>query len=284
MIKKSSGKFDGGSVFAYDFYGVADLRSFLTNTPIGSCFTENSHLETDHKFQSCLTRTWQEAEQLLDRGCPEIAEKITRYVCRSQAIERRSALCRQQAGFAPAVASWLCGDPQSMYGYKPTARKARVIDVYMTVDFGYTVAPAEIIRAQSRSLSLIRSLEQAGLAVNLWAVSAMRSEPRSKNILLHCLRLKSSTERLNILRLSYPLCHPSFLRRHIFAAIEHTPEANTTKTARNYGYVLGNSLVLKAIMVVKKNGENTIIIPATLEEEELKAILKKQNCDLAVTP
>lgn len=274
--------------YAFDFFSVADMRDYIATMPLGSRYATRREgpvsQQTDpHYVKFSGSASYDEAEKMLDYGCPEIAEKLAKIACKAKKIELKSAFARQQAGFVPVVASWLCGDPQSMLAVKRQRRQARVIDAFFCVDFNYTVPAAEIIRSQSRGLSVVRALEESGLRVNLWALMCNHKTLRGGKDLEFAfyLRLKKAEEKLNILKLSYPLCHPSFLRRHSFALLEHTVAANVSEFVNGYGACINNDDLIDFVKKTKKIGKNAIILPAELNDKKFYNFLEKQNCNFA---
>lgn len=267
-----------GDHYAFDFYSVPDMRDYITTMPLGRHYEERSHETSRARTKFTGTSSYKAAEALLDYGCPDIAEKLAKTVCKAQKIELKNSFVRQQAGFVPVVASWLCGDPQSMLAVKRQRRQARVIDVYMCCSYSCGISAEAIIRAQSRALSMVRGLEESGLRVNLWAFFAVVGSGRE---FAFYLRLKKAEEKLNVLKLSYPLCHPSFLRRHFFALLEHTAAADTEVLSHNYGHPLHDDALLELAGKTKKIGENVIVFPAETDDRKFYAFLKKQNCEFA---
>lgn len=266
-----------GDHYAFDFYSVSDMRDYIATMPLGRHYEERSHGTSRARAKFTGTSSYKAAEQLLDYGCPDIAEKLAKTVCKAQKIELKNSFVRQQAGFVPVVASWLCGDPQSMLAVKRQRRQARVIDVYMCCSYSCGISTAAIVKAQSRALSAVRGLEESGLRVNLWVFFAVAGSGRE---FAYYLRLKKAEEKLNVLKLSYPLCHPSFLRRHFFALLERTAAADTEDLSYNYGRPLSDAL-LDAVGKTKKIGENAIVFPAEVNDRKFYAFLKKQNCEFA---
>lgn len=265
-----------GDHYAFDFYSVPDMRDYIAAMPLGRHYEERSHETSRARAKFTGTSSYAAAERLLDYGCPDIAEKLTKTVCKAQKIELKNSFVRQQAGFVPVVASWLCGDPQSMLAVKRQRRQARVIDAYVCCSYSCNISTDAIIKAQSRALSLVRGLEESGLRVNLWVFFAVAGSGRE---FAFYLRLKKAEEKLNILKLSYSLCHPSFLRRHFFALLERTAAADIESLSCNYGRPLHDDALLELVGKTKKIGENAIVFPAEVSDRKFYAFLKKQNCE-----
>lgn len=277
-----------GDHYAFDFFSVADMRDYIATMPVGSRYAAlrkgiNSQRTDPWYVDFSRSASYAEAEKMLDYGCPEIAENLAKVVCKTQKIELKNSFVRQQAGFVPVVASWLCGDPQSMLTVKRQRRQARVIDVVFCVVFDCHVSAADIIRGQSRGLSVVRALEESGLRVNLWvAMCSCKMLRGGGNLeLAFYLRLKKAEEKLNVLKLSYPLCHPSFLRRHSFALTERTAAANVPEFTSGYGACISNCDLIDFVKKTKKIGENAIVLPAELNDNIFYEFLKKQNCEFA---
>lgn len=288
MMKAYHVKSDRCEHYAFDFFSVVDMREYIATVPMGSLYAAQHKGPASQQIDSSYTRfagsaSYDDAEKMLDYGCPEIAEKLAKIACKAQKIELKNSFVRQQAGFVPVVSSWLCGDPQSMLTVKRQQRQARVIDVYFCIDFNCNISAAEIIRSQSRGLSVVRALEESGLRVNLWVMMCCHKTLRSQKNLefVYYIRLKKAEEKLNVLKLSYPLCHPSFLRRHSFALLERTAAANVPEFVNGYGACISNYNLIDFVKKTKKIGENAIILPAEVNSKTFYDFLKKQNCEFA---
>ena len=88
-----------GDHYAFDFYSVPDMRDYIATMPLGRHYEERSHGTSCARTKFTGTPSYKAAERLLDYGCPDIAEKLAKTVCKAQKIELKNSFVRQQAGF-----------------------------------------------------------------------------------------------------------------------------------------------------------------------------------------
>ena len=89
------------------------------------------------------------------------------------------------------------------------------------------------------------------------------------------VKIKSSNERLNPLKVSYPLVHPSFLRRHIFAVQERLSDIEGTygrymdmSSADLEEYTgLKNVVFIKTKDYVRRQNESYDMIRSDIEKQ-----------------
>ena len=117
-----------------------------------------------------------------------------------------------------------------------------------------------------KTLQIINKLESQGYRCNLnvfWCISekSLRYSLNCKIIAVK-IKVKSSSEKLNISKLAFPLVHPSMLRRLLFRFIEVYP--NVTKGFFGcYGYPVMDEIMKNANF--HKNGE--YYLPAFIKKD-----------------
>ena len=79
------------------------------------------------------------------------------------------------------------------------------------------------------------------------------------------IKVKNSTEKLNISKLAFPLVHPSMLRRLLFRFLEVVPKAS-----KKYVYAYGRPVYANTIKKYTK--ENEYVLPEKINEVD------KINC------
>ena len=91
--------------------------------------------------------------------------------------------------------------------------KRKHIDIYYNSAILSRVSTDEIFNRGAITLCLVEILENMGFSVDL-NIFTMSEE--SNQIHYAKFNLKNNSERMNIQKLYFPLCHPSFLRRLVF--------------------------------------------------------------------
>lgn len=131
-------------------------------------------------------------------------------------------------GVIPNVGAYLTGDPRNMMNITTRRVKAqsKVLNLVVCVTVHGGVSSDTIIEINGKILQNVIELERSGYNVNLYVVDTTTYKKHESTIIM--VKLKSSNERLNLLKVSYPLVHPSFLRRHIFAVQERLSDIEGT--------------------------------------------------------
>ena len=173
--------------------------------------------------------------------------------------KKRNKQFNDYIGFAPDVKAYLEGNPLSMLNKKSEARKK--VNVYMNTSFYGNTSKEAIFNRGAIVLSMIEILENMGFSVDLHLF-----EMSTVDTMMHFsdFVLKSENERMNIQKLYFPLCHPSWIRRLNFRLIEVTPDI-TSSWSNGYGRPSDLSTMKKVIDLDK----NDIIIP-TIEELNIR--------------
>ena len=166
------------------------------------------------------------------------------------------------AGYQCSVPRYLQGIPTNMINKKSVAQKNKVITINKNCSYR-AMDSAETIRTESvKVLQLVNRMEKQGYRVNLNVIFG--SEKR--NTVVTKVRIKSSSQKLNIKQTAFPLVHPSMLRRIIFAVWERSEECSYGGFEYGYGRVCDNYALSKTL----NKGE--YLIPNVLSETEITDI------------
>lgn len=249
---------NGYQVMHYRFYSITEFITFLKSTPVCSkVFTHPQSIYGDFEFTQ--THSLEEAMNLCQFGYHqdfnqliELKIKLERYVKLSSKKQKQY---NDYIGYVPDVKAYLDGNPLSMLNKKNQSRKK--IDIYFNSSFSSKTSIEAIFNRGAIVLILIEMLENLGYSVDFHLFIMV-----AKNLQIHFSEfiLKRETERLNLQKLYFPLCHPSWIRRLYFRLVEETKEATDIWVP---GYGIPSDLVtVKKIMELKSND---IIIP-TIDE------------------
>ena len=213
----------GYRVMEYDFSSITEfiyyLDSHKANTDI---FGHNLSSETnDYNFTQ--TNSLEEAKNLCKFGCHKNFYKIVELKCTLEKYIKMAKFKNKQynyyVGYVPDVKAYLEGNPLSMLNKENPKR--RHVDIYYNSAILGNVSTNQIFNRGAITLSLLEILENMGFSVGLYIFTMS-----SSNDQIHYAKfqLKGPNERLNIQKLFFPLCHPSFLRRLVFRLREETPD------------------------------------------------------------
>ena len=216
-----------------EFDSLNEFESYITNTPLNDTFRWQKLSSTNGSYSFTQTQSYEEATKLLKDGWSSMAQEITKKlnVIKNQVVnEHVQKILYDVVGFQASVPRYLQGIPTSMVNKKLVPVKQKVITLDKDISYNASIKTEQIIEASVQTLQLIKKIEAQGIRVNLnlvWGVAAGDTKEVVK------IRLKSANERLNISKLSFPLVHPSMLRRLCFRYLEVAPTVTKPYT---WGY------------------------------------------------
>lgn len=200
------------------------FRSSCQNDYIYSSYNQTSDME-----RWCHTKSYEQADNLLLYGDKSLQEKIEasgvaqlRTQLKNQTTRRQ--LCSAVVGFAPNVPNYLAGAPTNMISVRQVRVKTPVMTFMYNTSVSSDTSAERIIAATAKLVCAIMTLEASGIRVNLYV-----GEVCTKNDTYCCwsVRIKDSGQMIDTLKMSYPLAHPSMLRRQWFRLLETTPDVPT---------------------------------------------------------
>lgn len=246
---------EGYNVMEYDFDSITEFINYIDNTPTNRDVWGRRELASqtgDYDF--CKTRSLEEAKELCKFGYHDRFEKLVelkntleKYIKMSN---NKSRQYNFYVGYAPDVKAYLEGNPLSMLNKQNPKRKH--IDIYYNSAILGGVSTDEIYNRGAITLSLVEIFENMGFSVglNIFTMSECDDQVHYAKF-----NLKRSGERLNIQKLYFPLCNPSFLRRLVFRLREETPDI-TYPWTDGYGKTSDDYTIRKIISLK----ENDIVI------------------------
>lgn len=239
----------GYDVMHYNFDSITEFIDYLESAPIKhEVFSTLASEDDDYDF--CKTRSLQEAKDFCKYGyhqdfekLKELKYKLEKYIKLSK---QKSKQYNYYVGYAPDVKAYLEGNPLSMLNKEYPKRKH--IDIYYNSAILGDVSSRQIFNRGAVTLSLVEILENMGFSVDL---NIFTMSSKENQIHYAKFNLKRSGERLNIQKLYFPLCHPSFLRRLVFRLREQTPDI---KGYWSHGYgETSNDYMIRQIIDLKQN-------------------------------
>ena len=116
------------------------------------------------------------------------------------------------------------------------AQKTPIINIFYEISLGGANDKNILFEGGKNLLAAVKTLEAQGIRVNLKIGDI--SFGKNKDALKMCsITIKKATQTLNPLLVSYPLTHPSFFRRHIFAWMETSTLTSASGWTNGYGYI-----------------------------------------------
>ena len=235
---------NGYKVMEYDFSSIASFLEYLDNTPTNtSVFRRLESHGNDYGF--CQTHSFDEAKDLCRYGCHKDFDRLVSLKYTLEKYIKMSRMKQKQynyyVGYVPDVKAYLEGNPLSMLNKENPKRKH--VDIYYNSAILGHVSTEQIFNRGAVTLSLVEILENMGFSVGLYVFTMS-----SCNGQVHYAKfgLKSPNERLNMQKLYFPLCHPSFLRRLVFRLREETPDI-TQPWSDGYGRTCDDRMIREII-------------------------------------
>ena len=219
----------GNKVISKRFNGTGELSRLLASAIVQPLFeseAKRSSFSTEKKYEKwAKTGSYEEADNLLLYGCRELGEKIeaagvSRTRAQLNSFQNKRKLTSCVVGFAPNVPAFLAGTPNSMINVKTIKVRQKVLSFMYNTSVSASVSAERIIKAAANVVSAIMIIEAGGVRVNVWAGEAF-SENGAPDCLWLC-KIKDAGQRMDTLKMSYPIAHPSMLRRQWFRLLETT--------------------------------------------------------------
>lgn len=171
------------------------------------------------------TESWDAAKRLLAYGDKEMEAKVNEAgVAKARAkisrVAKRKTFTTAIVGAVPHVPNYITGTPNAMITTKQVKTRKKVINLFYNAAFDSGVATDSIIKAAANVMAAVILIEAAGVKVNLYAgcISA-----KDNQLVSAIVKLKDSKQRLDVLKLCYPMVNPSWTRRHFIRFIDITP-------------------------------------------------------------
>lgn len=262
------------------FDSLGDLSKYIKSTPrtkhneAFSIKDSEAISASDTKF-TC-TESLAAADELLlkgyDAGVAALQNAVKKVKRNYKVV---TTIKNDVCGFIPNVGAYLTGNPRNMMNIttRRVNAQSKVINLVVCVTVHGGVSSDTIIDINGKILQNVIELERSGYNVNLYVVDLTTYKKHESTIIM--VKLKSSNERLNLLKVSYPLVHPSFLRRHIFAVQERLSDIEGTygrymdmSSADLEKYTgLKNVIFIKTVSYVRRQNESYDMIRSDIKKQ-----------------
>jgi len=242
---------NGKNVMEYNFDSITEFINYLDNTPTNTDIWGDGELHSnDSDYGFFKTSSLQEAKDLCKYGWHEDFDRLVELKLTLEKYIKMSSKKNKQynfyVGYAPDVKAYLEGNPLSMFNKENPRR--RHIDIYYNAAILSRVSTDKIFNRGAITLCLVEILENMGFSVglNIFTMSDYYSQVHYAKF-----NLKRNEERINVQKLFFPLCNPSFLRRLVFRLREETPDITCCWTD-GYG-TTSDDYTIRNIINLKEN-------------------------------
>lgn len=261
-IKKASKQ-----IRIFDFDSLNDFYNYITTTDINEAFKDKTLSSKENGFRFTGTESFEEAVDLFKHGWPDGSKNLTRKLNASSISVKPTMKSRTQknvAGYQVLVPNYLSGDPLNMINRKMVPVKQKVITISKSISYSAMIEKETIENESVKAMQIVKKIESQGMRVNLNLVFGVT---KNNMTILVKIRLKKSTEKVNVSKLAFPLVHPSMLRRLLFRFEEVVPGIDP---AFCYGY----GTPMKATEMKTYLEKDEYLIPPILgkEVEDIKSL------------
>lgn len=248
-------------IMEYTFDSITEFLDYLDVAPTNTKIWNGCSLKSKTGSSNfCRTESFEEAVELCKYGYHEDFQRLVglkisleKYI---KLTSKKNKQYNYYVGYTPDVKAYLDGNPLSMLNRENPTR--RHIDIYYNIGVPWQVTSGQIFNRGAITLNLVEILENMGFSVDLNIFDIGHEDK-----LIHYAKfnLKKSGERLNIQKLYFPMCHPSFLRRLLFRLEEVTPDI-TRDFTDGYGHAC-DDYTTRDVLDLKEN-DMVICLPSEM--------------------
>lgn len=214
-----------------EFESLLDFYNYINNTQYNSTFASSSYKSSQKVDDTDWhgTRTFDEATDLFRNGWTVGAQDLTKKLKLAETDKQVQTVAKNvlsMCGYQAIVPLYLNGVPNNMVNKKMVPIKQKVITINKALSASAAVSTQTLMNESIKCFQIIKKIESTGVRVNLNLMI-------STGHVMVKIRLKSSTEKLNISKLAFPLVHVAMFRRLYFKFIEVYP---TIPHSYKFGY------------------------------------------------
>ena len=199
--------------------------------------------------------SYEEARKLLTHGWSEKIELMKKSIKElSLGTADKISFKNDVVGYAPIVPNAILGLPQSMINNVRKPKKAKVVNIQISMDFNSGVNQDEIIKWGSNLVNKIINLENSGFRVKLEYIGSFQRDDSESGIHICRIPLKNEFQPLDLKRIMFPLCHSAMLRIIMFDWYERLPKA---KRLSGYGRALYSMSSSRAEFIISQINDSS---------------------------
>lgn len=210
--------------------------------------------ENDFRDEFTGTHSFGAAQTLMEEGDKDIQARLEKAGVAKTRTKIAKMMPKRKVfadvvGFMPHIPNFIAGVPTQMINCQEHYEPARVVDIYYNCSAGCGVDADDLILASSKFMSACMILEaKANIRLNIFVVEVAKSGHQA---IAPTIRIKTAGQQFNTLKMAYPMCHPSMLRRHMFRWLEVTPGL-AAHWESGYGIVVSNNKTATEMLRAEK--------------------------------
>lgn len=133
------------------------------------------------------------------------------------------------------MGKYLSGEPECMIDFRPVTltKVGRVVSIHVNNTYSGSTNADAVVKRGAAICALIDCIEKTGNVVEVFAESVISGRSSGGDILSYSVRVKASTDAMDMGKLLFAIAHPAMLRRMVFAVMER--ENSAIRSAFNIG-------------------------------------------------
>ena len=246
-----------------EYGSMAEFYQYICDTPFNDSFRWASHQSVEGSKNFTQTKNFEEAVDLMKNGWQDMSQKLTQKLKIEEKRFEPATKAKNVygvSGYQAVVPLYLNGVPTNMVSRKQVPVKQKVITLNKSICYGWTTTTEEIIQESIKAFQIVKRLEAQGYRCNLNVILGTSEDSDGQYIAK--VRVKNSTEKLNLSKLAFPLVHPSMLRRLFMRWIEVYPGVPKSFVG---GY--GHPMKVEQIKEVAPLENGEYILPAKIAKD-----------------
>jgi len=236
MVRKEKKR----KVVIENFKGINVLLDTMDKRPLRNEAFKNKFDLASQRDESDKVKTWagtstySEAMEIMKTGYKEPLEKMKKGILKMGAMDKdkRPRLKNDFVGFVPHVPHTLMNLPMTMINKDKQVHNDKTIHLIYSFGASSKVKPNDMIKGGVNFISLVNSLEKQNYRVKIDILSTHTTDNTMASLLIN---VKEYGQKLNLLKLTFPLVHPAMFRRISFKWLESTPELKDENMTWGYG-------------------------------------------------
>lgn len=220
------------------FESVFQFTEYLSRGSNSKLFKDKNDSNEPDREGKVGTESYDEAQRLFSFGDRKSFELIKRTANKTQlkgtGSYTRSTTQLGVVGYVPNISAYMASSPRCMMQRtRVTRTSSKVINVLYNCAFPWSASKEQIIEQGVKVLEFVNESERKGYRVNLYASVFAERETEAVGMMV---RIKSSEQALDLLKIAYPIINPSFLRRHYFRFLEVEKDISNKRWVASYGH------------------------------------------------
>lgn len=239
------------NIITEEFESIHKLLKILDKRDNNSIMS-SKHSSQEHGDASWYgTKSYSDAIKLFEKGYSDILDDLKTEIKKTEKLQcnnisiRKSRPKNAVAGFVPNVPNAIRGLPESMILIDKTPKKIKAIEIIYNMHGCASEDTDFFIKSGAVLLSAINLIEKMGVQVKLTA--GFFSARCDDEITFPTVVVKHYNQPLDLLKLCFPLAHPSMFRRIGFKYLETCPELTDRCWSHGYGHTCDLDILKKEI-------------------------------------